>query len=180
MCLCLSMCLCAPCLCVCVCVPMCICATPPRVCVCDASAQQQQNVTPDGRQQPSTSQRVAFSLTLSYLSRSPDSTLIFTQCQSDKLNCKHLITFNPRVTTREGSVDMTRMLHPRVTPCGLRAYLRDQSYFQRNVSPRLGRASPAHPRITDPRGCRGCALTNGEDEQSPALSSVSSLHPGPT
>lgn len=81
---------------------MCICATPPRVCVCDASAQQQQNVTPDGRQQPSTSQSVAFSLTLSYLSRSPDLTLIFTQCQSDKLNCKHLITFNPVGDNKRG------------------------------------------------------------------------------
>lgn len=87
---------------------------------------------------------------------------------SDKLNFKHLITFNLRVTTREWSVDMTRVLD-------IQSLLEGslKSYFQSNVSSGLGRASPVHPQIADAQGCRVCVLTNGEDKQSPALNSSS-------
>lgn len=37
---------------------------------------------------------------------------------SDKLNFKHLITFNLRVTTREWSVDMASVLDPQSLPEG--------------------------------------------------------------
>lgn len=77
---------------------------------------------------------------------------------------------------------MTRVLDQRATPCGLGVHLRDQPHFQRSVSSGLG---VEHLQFTlkllthkgaGDGGWEQEVLTSGENEQSPALSSIYSLH----